>query len=108
MPRRPRPRPPTVPPARSDTARQRIAALLAEQPLSARNLAEELDLREAEVVEHLEHLRRSRLPLVVTPAECRSCGFVFRRRDRLKRPGRCPICRGESIAEPLFALERPR
>jgi len=40
----------------------------------------------------------------MTPAECRSCGFVFSKRDRLTPPGKCPICRCETIFEPLFAI----
>jgi hypothetical protein len=40
----------------------------------------------------------------VTPAECRKCGFVFQKREKLKKPGKCPICRSESIEEPLFGI----
>ena len=83
-----------------------MAELLARQPMSARELAEELGLREKEVVEHLEHLRRSHLALIVTPAACRECGFVFRKRDRLSRPSRCPMCRSEQIEEPVFEVAR--
>ena len=104
-PRRPRPKPPTVPLEQSATPRHAIAALLARQPMSARDLAAELGLREKEVVEHLEHLRRSHVALAVTPAACRECGFVFRKRDRLGRPSRCPVCRAEKIDEPVFEVE---
>jgi predicted Zn-ribbon and HTH transcriptional regulator len=83
-----------------------MAALLARQPMGARDLAAELGLREKEVVEHLEHLRRSHVALVVTPASCGECGFVFRKRDRLSRPSRCPMCRSEQINEPLFEVTR--
>ena len=83
-----------------------MAELLARQPMSARDLAEELGLREKEVVEHLEHLRRSHVALAVTPAACRECGFVFRKRERLGRPTRCPLCRSEQIEEPLFEVAR--
>jgi len=106
--RRPRPKAPTVPLEQSETSRHRIAALLVRQCMSARDLAVELGLREKEVVEHLDHLRRSRVALVVTPAACRECGFVFRKRDRLSRPSRCPMCRGEQINEPLFEVEPER
>jgi predicted Zn-ribbon and HTH transcriptional regulator len=30
---------------------------------------------------------------------------VFRKRDRLKAPGRCPVCKGESISDPSFRVE---
>jgi hypothetical protein len=32
------------------------------------------------------------------------CGFIFRKRDRLKKPGRCPVCHGEHIQDPLFSI----
>jgi hypothetical protein len=39
------------------------------------------------------------------PAVCKKCGFVFAKREKLKRPGKCPVCRGESIREPRFTIE---
>jgi len=39
------------------------------------------------------------------PAECRECGFVFRKRDRLKAPSRCPVCKGKAISDPSFRVE---
>jgi predicted Zn-ribbon and HTH transcriptional regulator len=60
-------------------------------------------------IEHLEHLRKSLHAegrrLTQVPAECRGCGFVFRKRDRLKGPGRCPVCKGEAISDPSFRIE---
>jgi len=44
----------------------------------------------------------------VDAAECRSCGFVFTKRDRLATPGKCPICRCESISEPFFTIRKER
>jgi hypothetical protein len=41
---------------------------------------------------------------MVIPAACKKCNFVFRKRDRLKKPGRCPLCHGESIDDPLFHI----
>lgn len=65
-------------------------------------------ISEKEVYGHMEHihktLERSGRPLVVTPAECTQCGFMFKKRGRLTKPGRCPVCRGESIREPLFEV----
>jgi predicted Zn-ribbon and HTH transcriptional regulator len=34
------------------------------------------------------------------------CGFLFRDRTKLTRPGRCPKCRGEGITAPYTALSR--
>jgi hypothetical protein len=67
-----------------------------------------LRISEREAYDHLEHIRRSMhkgaYQLVIRPALCERCGFTFRKRNRLKKPGRCPICRSESIAEPLFTV----
>ncbi len=94
-----------------DTARRRIRALLEEGPLTAKEISSAARIAEKEVEAHLESLgktlRAEGLRLAQVPAECRGCGFVFRKRDRLKGPGRCPVCRGESISDPGFLIERP-
>jgi predicted Zn-ribbon and HTH transcriptional regulator len=41
---------------------------------------------------------------VVTPATCRDCHFVFHKRTRLTRPGKCPLCRSTRLSEPMFSL----
>jgi predicted Zn-ribbon and HTH transcriptional regulator len=81
--------------------------LLAEQPRSSLELSQLLSLPEKEVLEHLSHLARAPGPgrhFHIIPAVCKHCGFVFRKRDRLTRPSRCPICQHESIRRPRFAL----
>ena len=93
---------------RMETVRRRILSLLSGRPLTARQISAEVGIPEKEAYAHLPHVKRTvaRLGgrLVVTPAECRQCGYVFRKRERPDRPGRCPVCRGESISEPLFAV----
>lgn len=105
---KPRPRQPVVPPRAEETVRRGMMELLQWEPLSARDLSGALHIPEKEVYGHLEHIRRSihasGRQLEVTPAECRSCGFVFAKRERLTPPGRCPVCRSEAVFEPLFAL----
>jgi len=95
-----------VPPERSETARRRILVLLSERPRSAKEISADAHIPEKEVYGHLDHLRktlrRERRRVSVTPAECLACGFVFRKRERFGKPGRCPVCRGESVSEPLF------
>ena len=98
-----------IPSRREDTLRQSMIALLRQNPLNAREISEQVGLAEREVYAHLEHIRQSlhreETSLSVLPAECRGCGFVFTKRDRLKRPGRCPLCRGQSISQPRYLLE---
>jgi transcriptional regulator len=81
---------------------------LAEGPLSALDISGRIGIPEKEVAGHLGHIRaslhRSSRNFEVTPSECAKCGFVFEKRGRLTRPGKCPVCRSESIHAPLFSL----
>ena len=99
---------PLVPVERFDTIRHKIVSLLLARPSTARQMSTELRIPEREIYDHLEHIRRTMhtgiYRLVVQPAMCEKCGFTFRKRERLKGPGKCPMCRSESIAEPLFAV----
>jgi hypothetical protein len=100
-----RPKQPFVPADRADTLRHEIAAVLSEESLSAREISERVGIQEKEVLEHLEHIKLARhAGLVMEPALCMACGFSFKKRERLKGPGRCPVCRSEHIAEPRFSL----
>ncbi|BBA68739.1 transcriptional regulator [Geobacter sulfurreducens] len=105
-----RARKPAVPRPAQETARRAVIALIRNQTLSARDISTQAHMAEKDVYSHLEHIRLSIRAggefLEITPAECRSCGFVFSKRDRLTPPGRCPICRDEFIYEPLFAIRR--
>jgi predicted Zn-ribbon and HTH transcriptional regulator len=98
-----------VPPSAHDTVRHELVSLLSAGTFSGKGLSGLIGISEKEVYEHLEHVRKSLgsgMRLVITPAECRRCGFVFSKRERLRKPGRCPVCRAESISEPLFAVEQ--
>lgn len=100
-----RPKQPSVPADRPDTLRREIAAVLSEESLTAREISERVGIQEKEVLEHLEHIKLARHGgLAMEPALCMACGFSFRKRERLKGPGRCPVCRSEHIAEPRFFL----
>ena len=98
-------------PEETKTIRHQIRALLEGGPLTAKEISYFIFIRrpEKEIANHLEHLRKSlrsegrRLSQV--PAECRGCGFVFRKRDRLKAPSRCPVCKGEALSDPSFRVE---
>jgi len=102
-----RPKQPHIPVFRPDTIRQEIITLLSQESMTARELSGEVGVAEKEVLEHLEHIRLAlRDGLVLEPAQCLACGFSFRKRERLKGPGRCPVCKSEHIAEPRFAVAR--
>ena len=89
-----------------DTLRHAIVSLLDGHELTAREISAAIGIAEKEVYVHLEHIQMQKkdLHLLITPAVCRKCGFVFRKRARPKKPGRCPVCRGELISEPHFSI----
>ena len=100
---------PSTPAEEKETVRRQIRTLLEDRPHSAKEISFAIRRPEKEIENHLEHLRKSLhaegCRLTQVPAECRGCGFVFRKRDRLKAPGRCPVCKGESISDPSFRVE---
>jgi hypothetical protein len=73
-----------------------------------RDISQELRISEKEALGHLEHIARSGAHggrrLTITPASCNSCGYVFKKRQRLGKPGRCPVCKGEDISPPSYGL----
>lgn len=90
------------------TVRQRLMALLVEEEMDARQLSQRLGVSEKEVFAHLPHIARSvsarNLKWTVSAAVCLSCGFEFKGRSRVKKPGRCPKCRSERIASPRYRI----
>lgn len=105
-----KPKEPFIPVERHETIRQKIISVLEGQTLSAKDISADVMVSEKEVYEHLEHIQRTcnkrERNLIIIPAQCKKCGFVFRKRDRLKKPGKCPVCRSELIQEPLFSIKK--
>lgn len=87
------------------TQRQQIVELLADQEMTARELAREMGLPLTRVHHELEHVARSLgQALEIRPARCLSCGFVYRKRTRLTTPSRCPKCRSERTEGPWLSV----
>jgi len=88
--------------------RQRITELLEEREMGARELSVALGIPEKEVYAHLPHVARSaggrNRRFLVTPAQCRTCGYLFRERRRLTRPGRCPRCKRSYLRGPVYRI----
>jgi hypothetical protein len=99
-----------APKERSTTVRADLIEQLRRGPATAKDLSSAVGIPERDVAAHLQHIERSlhhgEERFLVEPAECRDCGFVFRKRDRLTRPGACPTCRGTHIEAPRFLIER--
>jgi transcriptional regulator len=102
------PNEPPIPLSMHDTVRHEILLVLEQGFRSAGEISREVRISERDVYDHLNHIRKTVSKagkhLIIAPAECRKCGFVFTKRERLRKPGRCPLCRGESIQEALFAI----
>ncbi len=100
-----------VPQEAQETVRSSILSALASGPVSAKEISGLVGIPEKEVAAHLEHihlsLHRAGKRLIVQPAECVKCGFLFEKRERFSKPGKCPVCKSESIHAALFSVEAP-
>lgn len=83
--------------------------MLLGQSRSIAELAYLLDEAPKDVEQDLQHFLKSlkRMPYheVIEPARCRQCGFVFQHK-KLRKPGKCPQCKGTWISEPRIGIER--
>ena len=89
------------------TIRKQIIEVISDAQCDARDISSAVGITEKEVYGHLPHIARS-LPkqgkkLKITPARCIACGYVFKDRQRVNKPSRCPRCKSERIEHPRFA-----
>ena len=93
----------------SKTLRQKIMSLLEQGPMSARELSKVLRIQEKLVYEHLVHIDRTvkakKQKLIIHPAQCSSCHYVFSNRKKFTKPGRCPECRQSHIQAPMYEIK---
>ena len=89
--------------------RKHLLDVLSREPRTASSLARELGVDRRDMEDDLQHLIRSAKAaghrVIVEPARCKSCGFVFTE-EKLSKPGKCPECRGSRIFEPLIRVEK--
>lgn len=88
------------------TRREQIYDLLKEREWTAQELANHFKIELSEIIDDLEHLKKSIKPrkIVVKPAYCKYCGFLFKERSRIKAPSKCPKCRKEWIQPALLRI----
>jgi predicted Zn-ribbon and HTH transcriptional regulator len=90
------------------TVRRQIIELLLSEELTLRDLSQALSIPEKEVIGHLSHIARTvrnqGKKLTETPCACLSCGFVFDKRTRFTKPGRCPICKHSHIRSACYRI----
>jgi len=90
------------------TIRRQIIEVLKEDNLSALELSQLMGIREREVYDHLDHIKRTissqREKFIVTPSSCLKCGYKFTQRSRLTKPSRCPLCKGTRLTRPTYSI----
>lgn len=96
------------PEEREITIRNQIIELLKERELTMIEISRMVKIPEKSVSFHIDHIKKSILKkgysLRITPAICLNCGFVFKKREKAKKPAKCPICKSEHIEDPLFKI----
>jgi len=92
----------------SVTIRKQLHDLLSAGPRSVSSLAREFGIPRGDMEHDLWHTIRSARAagdrVIIVPARCKSCGFVFAE-DRLSKPTRCPSCKGSRLFEAQVGLE---
>lgn len=92
------------------TRRQDLIALLSAGPRTASSVAHELGLDRRHIEDEIQHIIRTARAaghdVVVEPARCKNCGFLFAE-TKLTKPSKCPACRGTRVFEPLLQV-KPR
>jgi predicted Zn-ribbon and HTH transcriptional regulator len=87
--------------------RRQLIDELAQTPRSVSSVARQLGLKRGDVEADFEHLIRSARAaghtVMIEPAHCRSCGFIFDER-KLAKPSKCPDCRGSRILEAQISI----
>ncbi len=87
--------------------RKELINLLQQGEQSVNQLALRFGVKQKDLVDEIKHVqktaRREGLVLEIIPAQCRKCGFKFKR-DKIDKPGKCPQCKATWIAEPRFRL----
>ena len=97
------------------TRREEIAILLeeAEYPLTAQDICDQLGLLKRSIVyEDIDHIARSvkrkGKQVIVSPARCGKCQFMFKKIKSSKAPTKCPKCRSEWIIPPGFLIREKK
>jgi predicted Zn-ribbon and HTH transcriptional regulator len=97
------------------TRRKSIAELLekSEHPMTAQDICVILDVESRSIVyEDIGHIaksvRNSGKELLIRPASCGKCGYVFSTRRVASRPSKCPKCRSQWILLPGYLIRSKR
>lgn len=92
----------SIPRERHETVRHEILDLLSGRVMTIAEISRTLGMAERDLYEHLDNLVRFK-SLEILPARCLQCGFVFSKREKVKKPGKCPKCKSTRIKPPSFS-----
>ncbi|MBN2225301.1 MAG: transcriptional regulator [Deltaproteobacteria bacterium] len=95
---------------RNATIRRDIIELMKLGPVTPFDLSGTLRVSEREAAFHLAHALESpstKYQIEVTPACCKSCGFVFRERKKISKPSRCPHCKASRVEAASYYIRMP-
>ena len=90
------------------TIRKTLVDILSIEPRSVSSLARALGLTRGDAEDELRHALRSVRAaghaIMIEPARCKTCGFVFGE-DKLSKPGKCPSCHGTRLYEAQIRID---
>ena len=77
--------------------------------MTAEEICEILDIKKRSIVyEDVDHIsksvKRENKELLIRPASCGKCQFVFNVGKTAKAPSKCPKCRSQWILAPAFII----
>lgn len=83
--------------------------MLLDRPLTVTEISRLVDQPAKDTAADLQHLLQSLKHMDYKPmievATCRKCGFEFGD-DKLRKPSKCPKCKGTWVTEPKIGLIR--
>ena len=93
------------------TRREEVIEILENGPSSIKDLAVHFSVSIKVIETDLSHIQKSlhrdiNKILLVKPAECISCKFIFKSNSKLRCPKKCPECHSERINPNLFKIEQ--
>ena len=90
--------------------REEVITYLKDNSATAVDMSREFNRSSAGIEEDLVHIRTTLRndadhQLLIRPAECLLCGFVFST-DKPKAPTKCPECQEQKIRPPSFKIDQ--
>ncbi len=89
------------------TRREQMISYLEASEYTVKDLAALIKSNMRDTIDDLDHIKHTvGKRLKTRSAECTSCHFVFRKRDRMNTPSRCPKCKSERIVGPWISIKK--